>query len=165
MKPLSQLDAPPLPARFEDIRAGRPYLLSSAPVRTAARRVVSIVSLLAIDIGGLVIGLYGALALRAFLFEPKPVLWGILWRDGAATAPGLKATLKRTTLTLTFGSVLTERQVLLVGTKVVRGSVPRFASAAALRRAKAGWAPVAAPFPGVLLKVGDRRRTVTLTVG
>jgi exopolysaccharide biosynthesis polyprenyl glycosylphosphotransferase len=84
VKPVSQPDAPRLPARFEDIRAGRPYLLSSAPVRTAARRAVSIVSLLAIDIGGLVIGLYGALALRAFLFEPKPVLWGILWRDGAA---------------------------------------------------------------------------------
>jgi exopolysaccharide biosynthesis polyprenyl glycosylphosphotransferase len=71
----------PLP---EDIRAGRPYLLSHGLVRLAARRLVSIAALVVLDLAGLTLGLYGALALRAELFEPKPILWGVLWRDGAA---------------------------------------------------------------------------------
>ena len=63
----------------DDVRAVRPYFLSASPVRTLARRLVSIVALAAIDIGGLVIGLYGALAIRSLLFDPKPILWGLLW--------------------------------------------------------------------------------------
>jgi hypothetical protein len=68
----------------EDIRAGRPYLLSTTPLKSALRRLVSIASLVTLDVGGLMLGVYGALALRALLFEPKPILWGVLWRDGAA---------------------------------------------------------------------------------
>jgi exopolysaccharide biosynthesis polyprenyl glycosylphosphotransferase len=63
----------------EDIRAARPYLLRSAPLKTVARRLASILALLVVDTVGLLIGLYAALALRAFLFDPKPVLWGFLW--------------------------------------------------------------------------------------
>jgi exopolysaccharide biosynthesis polyprenyl glycosylphosphotransferase len=63
----------------DDVRAVRPYLFSASPFRTLARRVASIAALAAIDIGGLVIGLYGALAIRSLLFDPKPVLWGLLW--------------------------------------------------------------------------------------
>jgi exopolysaccharide biosynthesis polyprenyl glycosylphosphotransferase len=70
-------------ARIEDIRAGRPYLLARGPLRTAVRRVLSIASLVALDLAGLVLGVYGALVLRAALFEPKPILWGFLWREGA----------------------------------------------------------------------------------
>ncbi len=66
-------------SRFEDERAVRPYLLASAPIKTLARRFFSIVILVAIDVGGLVIGLYAALALRALVFDPKPILWGLLW--------------------------------------------------------------------------------------
>jgi exopolysaccharide biosynthesis polyprenyl glycosylphosphotransferase len=69
---------------IEDIRAGRPYLLSGGPAKTALRRAVSILSLAGLDLAGLILGVYGALVLRAFLFEPKPVLWGFLWREGAA---------------------------------------------------------------------------------
>jgi exopolysaccharide biosynthesis polyprenyl glycosylphosphotransferase len=76
------VDRPAAPV--EDIRAGRPYALSSGPLRAAVRRALSILSLAAIDLGGLVLGVYGALVLRAVLFEPKPVLWGFLWREGAA---------------------------------------------------------------------------------
>jgi exopolysaccharide biosynthesis polyprenyl glycosylphosphotransferase len=65
----------------EDVRAGRPYLLSSTPFKTLVRRVSSIVALVAIDVAGLVIGLYGALALRAVVLDPKPVLWGLLWNN------------------------------------------------------------------------------------
>jgi len=64
---------------FEDERAVRPYLLASAPLKTLVRRSLSITALVAIDIGGLVIGLYGALALRSLVFDPKPILWGLLW--------------------------------------------------------------------------------------
>ena len=74
-----RIEAPPP----EDIRAGRPYLLSPTPLKSAVRRALSVLSLGALDLAGLTLGLYGALALRALLFEPKPILWGVLWRDGA----------------------------------------------------------------------------------
>jgi exopolysaccharide biosynthesis polyprenyl glycosylphosphotransferase len=61
----------------EDVRAARPYLLSPTSLRTAGRRLLSIAALAAIDIGGLVPGLYLALAVRALVFDPKPILW--LW--------------------------------------------------------------------------------------
>jgi exopolysaccharide biosynthesis polyprenyl glycosylphosphotransferase len=64
---------------FEDERAVRPYLLAAAPLKTLVRRLLSIAMLVAIDIGGLVIGLYGALAVRSLVFDPKPILWGLLW--------------------------------------------------------------------------------------
>jgi exopolysaccharide biosynthesis polyprenyl glycosylphosphotransferase len=63
----------------EDVRAARPYLLSATPFRALARRLLSIAALVTIDVSGLVLGLYAALALRALLFDPKPVLWGLLW--------------------------------------------------------------------------------------
>ena len=63
----------------EDVRAVRPYLLSGSLLRTFGRRAVSVAILVTIDIGGLVLGLYAALALRALLFDPKPILWGFLW--------------------------------------------------------------------------------------
>lgn len=65
--------------QVEDVRAARPYLFTRLPLRTAMRRVASVACLAAIDIGGLVIGLYLALALRAVVFDPKPILWGLLW--------------------------------------------------------------------------------------
>jgi exopolysaccharide biosynthesis polyprenyl glycosylphosphotransferase len=43
------------------------------------RRLASVLLLAVIDIGGLVIGLYAALTLRAVIFDPKPILWGLLW--------------------------------------------------------------------------------------
>ncbi|MBA3842311.1 MAG: sugar transferase [Actinobacteria bacterium] len=63
----------------EDVRSIRPYILSPAPLKTLVRRLASVVTLSAIDIGGLVMGLYGALTLRAEIFDPKPILWGLLW--------------------------------------------------------------------------------------
>jgi exopolysaccharide biosynthesis polyprenyl glycosylphosphotransferase len=69
----------PVQRRAEDVRSVKPYIFSRTPVRTFVRRSVSILALVAIDIAGLVLGLYLALALRAFVFDPKPVLWGLLW--------------------------------------------------------------------------------------
>ncbi|HEV2592763.1 MAG TPA: sugar transferase [Gaiellaceae bacterium] len=65
--------------RPEDVRAATPYLLSSTPIKSLLRRIVSIVALATVDVGGLVVGLYVALALRALVFDPRPVLWGLLW--------------------------------------------------------------------------------------
>jgi exopolysaccharide biosynthesis polyprenyl glycosylphosphotransferase len=48
-------------------------------MKTFVRRLLSILMLVTIDIGGLVIGLYGALAVRAAVLDPKPILWGLLW--------------------------------------------------------------------------------------
>ncbi len=63
----------------EDVRWTRPYILSPTPLKTFGRRLASVVALAAIDIGGLVIGLYAALALRSAIVDPKPILWGLLW--------------------------------------------------------------------------------------
>jgi exopolysaccharide biosynthesis polyprenyl glycosylphosphotransferase len=67
------------PRPAEDVRAARPYLLSPSPIKTLLRRLASIAALVVIDVTGLVIGLYGALALRSLVFDPKPILWGLLW--------------------------------------------------------------------------------------
>src|SRR4051812_29636652 len=63
----------------EDVRWTRPYILSPTPLKTFGRRLASVAALAAIDIGGLVIGLYAALALRSAIVDPKPILWGLLW--------------------------------------------------------------------------------------
>jgi exopolysaccharide biosynthesis polyprenyl glycosylphosphotransferase len=65
-------------ARGADIRAGRPYLLKTAPARAAARRVVGVVVLAALDVIGLALGIYVALVLRSVVYG-DPVLWSLLW--------------------------------------------------------------------------------------
>jgi exopolysaccharide biosynthesis polyprenyl glycosylphosphotransferase len=67
------------PDEIEDVRSGRPYYLAPTPLKTIARRIGSAVALVTIDISGLVLGLFLALAFRALLFDPKPILWGLLW--------------------------------------------------------------------------------------
>jgi exopolysaccharide biosynthesis polyprenyl glycosylphosphotransferase len=62
-----------------DIRAGRPYLLSGSVLRTMVRRLASIAALVAIDLTGLMLGLYAALALRELYYGRSP-LWGVLWK-------------------------------------------------------------------------------------
>jgi exopolysaccharide biosynthesis polyprenyl glycosylphosphotransferase len=73
----------------EDIRSARPYFLARAPLKTIARRLASVLVLMAIDVGGLLLGLYAALALRAVLVDPHPVLWGLLWDQEADWLPFL----------------------------------------------------------------------------
>jgi exopolysaccharide biosynthesis polyprenyl glycosylphosphotransferase len=62
----------------KDIRAARPYLLSLSPIRALVRRLSSVVALALIDVTGLALGLYGALALRE-LYHGRTPLWGLLW--------------------------------------------------------------------------------------
>jgi exopolysaccharide biosynthesis polyprenyl glycosylphosphotransferase len=76
-----EVEMPPaaLPTPATDIRATRPYFLSRTPLRAAARRLASATTLLFLDIAGLALGLYAALALRE-VYHGKDLLWGILWK-------------------------------------------------------------------------------------
>ena len=67
------------PNDVEDVRSARPYFLAPTPLKTIARRIGSALALVTIDIAGLVLGLFAALAFRSLLFDPKPILWGLLW--------------------------------------------------------------------------------------
>jgi exopolysaccharide biosynthesis polyprenyl glycosylphosphotransferase len=69
---------PAAPPPLGDIRAGRPYILGS-PVSAFLRRTASILALIALDLGGLILGLYAALALRSLVYGEE-LLWGALWR-------------------------------------------------------------------------------------
>jgi exopolysaccharide biosynthesis polyprenyl glycosylphosphotransferase len=68
----------------EDVRARRPYLFSLGPLKAVARRLASVVALVSLDVIGLAIGLYAALALREIVAGPRPILWGFIWRDAEA---------------------------------------------------------------------------------
>ena len=63
-----------------DIRSGKPFFLTRTQLLTAVRRLASIASLVCLDLGGLVLGLYAALVTRELYYGRTPVLWGFLWR-------------------------------------------------------------------------------------
>ena len=48
------------------------------------RRATSIASLLVLDLCGLALGVYAALALREIVNGSRPILWGLIWRDAEA---------------------------------------------------------------------------------
>jgi exopolysaccharide biosynthesis polyprenyl glycosylphosphotransferase len=76
-------------APVEDVRFGRPYILTKSPLTTLLRRAVSIAILVAVDLTGLTIGLYIALALRSLVRDPKPILWNLLWIEETGWLPFL----------------------------------------------------------------------------
>ena len=89
---MSSLETKPAPAAAEspadelghearDIRFAHPYLLARSPLRTFARRVASIGTLVLIDLAGLAFGIYAALVLRDLYRGNDPPLWGVLWRQ------------------------------------------------------------------------------------
>jgi exopolysaccharide biosynthesis polyprenyl glycosylphosphotransferase len=63
----------------EDIRAGRPYLVSRASLMALARRLASAGALVALDLCGLAAGLYSALALREWWIGHDPPQWQAIW--------------------------------------------------------------------------------------
>ena len=73
----------------EDVRAARPYILSASLLKVILRRLASVTVLVVVDVTGLTLGLYRALALRAFVVDPKPVLWGLLWDQETSWLPFL----------------------------------------------------------------------------
>jgi exopolysaccharide biosynthesis polyprenyl glycosylphosphotransferase len=78
--PSSSAPAEPRPRRpAGDIRQSRPYLLARAPLRRLSWRLGSVACLLGLDICGLALALYLALALRELYYGNTPLLWGVLW--------------------------------------------------------------------------------------
>jgi len=75
--------------RSEDVRSSRPYLLRRSPLEAFARRSASVLVLVLLDIAGLTIGLYAAIALRAIVRDPHPVLWNLLWNQESDWLPFL----------------------------------------------------------------------------
>jgi exopolysaccharide biosynthesis polyprenyl glycosylphosphotransferase len=68
----------------EDVRARRPYFLSTALAKAVGRRLASIAALVLLDLCGLALGVYAALALRELVAGSRPILWGLIWRDAEA---------------------------------------------------------------------------------
>jgi exopolysaccharide biosynthesis polyprenyl glycosylphosphotransferase len=75
------------PPAVGDIRSARPLVLGS-PLAAFVRRSLSILSLIALDLCGLVLGLYAAFVLRA-LYYGDDILWGALWRAESEWLPFL----------------------------------------------------------------------------
>ena len=73
------MPAEPRPAPVEDIRSARPYFLSRPTLLAVARRLASVVALVAVDLVGLILGVFVALILRELYLGQWPPLWGILW--------------------------------------------------------------------------------------
>ncbi len=76
------------PRAVGDIRSARPLVLGS-PLTAFVRRVFSILSLIVLDLCGLVLGLYGAFVLRSFYYGNDEILWGALWRAESEWLPFL----------------------------------------------------------------------------
>ena len=67
-----EIDAAPV----GDIRSARPYF----PLQGAIRRFASVVALVALDLVGLVLGVYAALTLRALVYGSEVSQWGLRWK-------------------------------------------------------------------------------------
>jgi exopolysaccharide biosynthesis polyprenyl glycosylphosphotransferase len=76
-------------APLGDIRSSRPYFLTSHPFANVARRSASIASLIALDLIGLTLGVYAALALREMVYGRGTPLWGVLWKAETEWLPFL----------------------------------------------------------------------------
>ena len=72
-----------------DVRSARPYFLTRRPVSAFLNRAASILALLVLDLSGLALGLYAALALREVYHGNVPPLWGLLWEAEKAWLPFL----------------------------------------------------------------------------
>ena len=69
-----------------DARAASP-VPTRGELRRLARRLVSVVALLAIDLGGLAGSIYLALVLRELYYGERPILWGLAWEAEAKWLP------------------------------------------------------------------------------
>jgi exopolysaccharide biosynthesis polyprenyl glycosylphosphotransferase len=72
-----------------DIRQVRPYIFSPRPLRAIARRLASVVALVALDLAGLTLGLYLAFGLRWIYYEHSLPLWGVPWKGVSNWLPFL----------------------------------------------------------------------------
>src|SRR5262245_33075581 len=72
-------------AQLGDIRSTTPF----APLQGAVRRVASVAALVTLDLVGLVLGVYSALTLRAFVYGNEVTQWGLRWKVEADWLPFL----------------------------------------------------------------------------
>jgi exopolysaccharide biosynthesis polyprenyl glycosylphosphotransferase len=90
-----------------DIRASRPSFLTWSSAATATRRLASIASLVALDLGGLVLGVYAALVVRELYYGRTPPLWNVLWKAEKVWLPFLTLI---TLLVFAQGNLYAERE-------------------------------------------------------
>ena len=96
------------PAPVEDIRSARPYLLSRRTLLALVRRLASIAALATLDVGGLILGVYVALIIRALYLGQFPPLWGLIWRTESDWLPFLTVI---TVLVFWVGGLYRRREV------------------------------------------------------
>jgi exopolysaccharide biosynthesis polyprenyl glycosylphosphotransferase len=106
-KPVLEAERPPA-APAEDIRSARPYLLSRRTLLGVGRRLASIAALVVLDIGGLILGVYVALIIRALYLGQFPPLWGLMWRTESDWLPFLTVI---TVLVFWVGGLYRRREV------------------------------------------------------
>jgi exopolysaccharide biosynthesis polyprenyl glycosylphosphotransferase len=80
--------APPPASLPTDIRSAS-LLLSRSRLRWLARRAVSMLALVALDLGGLAGSIYLALVVREIVYGERPILWGLPWDAEAKWLPFL----------------------------------------------------------------------------
>jgi len=105
-KPAFEADPPAVPV--EDIRSARPYILSRRSLIGAVRRLASVATLIALDVGGVILGVYVALILRTFYLGQWPPLWGLIWRTASGWLPFLTVI---TVLVFWVGGLYRRREV------------------------------------------------------
>jgi FlaA1/EpsC-like NDP-sugar epimerase len=79
-EPALPMESRPLPVPL-DIRAAKPYPFAPRPFRRLVLRLGSVSALMALDLTGVGLGLYGALILRELYYGRAfgDILWGFLW--------------------------------------------------------------------------------------
>ena len=102
------LEAEPTAVPVEDIRSARPYIFSRRSIAGFARRVLSVATLIVIDVGGVILGVYVALILRALYLGQWPPLWGLIWRTASDWLPFLTVI---TVLVFWVGGLYRRREV------------------------------------------------------
>ncbi|MGI9659364.1 MAG: sugar transferase [Gaiellaceae bacterium] len=70
----------PMPPGMVDERATAITKAGTSPLVSGARRLLSIAILLALDLGGLTLGVYLSLVARELWVGNTPILWGALWQ-------------------------------------------------------------------------------------
>jgi exopolysaccharide biosynthesis polyprenyl glycosylphosphotransferase len=73
----------------DDVRAVRPVFLQRGWRRATLRRVASVAALVALDVGGLALGLYLALVVRELVYNGTDIFWGLLWEGPETWLPFL----------------------------------------------------------------------------
>jgi exopolysaccharide biosynthesis polyprenyl glycosylphosphotransferase len=102
------LEAEPTTVPVEDIRSARPYILSRRSALGLLRRLASVAGLIALDVGGVILGVYVALILRAAYLGQWPPLWGLIWRTASDWLPFLTVI---TVLVFWVGGLYRRREV------------------------------------------------------